>query len=112
MRSVTCHHIKATHQPPNAGGPEAPTGSAPEALRGGGRRPAACRAVECIALLRVEYWGRRGRALAPTFLVRPQSVYTAAQRGRAAPEEGVSGWLQQSDKNGNVPPYNAGQACD
>ena len=59
-------------------------GVSPAALRGGGRRPALCRAREGIAYLWIEAWGHSGRQLAALLGVRPQSVYAAARRGREA----------------------------
>ncbi len=56
----------------------------PEALQGGGRHRAVCRAREGIAYLWIEVLGRSGRPLAAALAVRPQSVYRAAQRGREA----------------------------
>jgi putative transposase len=62
-------------------------GVLPEALAGGSRRPAACRAREGIVYLWVEVYGRSGRQLAPWLGVSTQSVYKAGGRGRSAPQE-------------------------
>ena len=56
---------------------------APEAVAGGGRRPALSRAREGIAYLWIEGLGRPGRPVAAALGVRPQSLYAAAARGRA-----------------------------
>jgi REP element-mobilizing transposase RayT len=57
------------------------TGLAPEALRGGGRRPALSRSREGLSYLWVEVLGRSGRQLAEALGIRPESVYKAARRG-------------------------------
>ncbi len=59
-------------------------GLAPEALVGGGRARALSRARAGIAYLCTGALGRPGRPLAEGLGVRPQSVYAAAARGRAA----------------------------
>ncbi len=64
----------------------AAVGIDPEALRGGGRRPALSRAREGVAYLWIEVLGRPGRPLAPVLGVRPESVYKAARRGQAEAE--------------------------
>ena len=65
----------------------ATVGVAPAAVAEGGRRTAFSRAREGIAYLWIEGLGRPGRALAAALGVRPQSVYAAAARGRAARAE-------------------------
>lgn len=57
----------------------------PEALRGGGRRPAVAEARAGIAYLWVGVLGQSGRALAQVLGVQPAAVYKAARRGEAAP---------------------------
>ena len=59
-------------------------GIAPETLTPGGRRRAVTRARAGIAYLWVERLGHPGRPLAPVLGVRPQAVYQAVARGRAA----------------------------
>ena len=59
-------------------------GVSPEALRGGGRRPALSQARQGTAYLWVERLGRPGRPLAPLLGIRPAALYQAARRGRAA----------------------------
>lgn len=56
----------------------------PESLSGGSRARALSRAREGIAYLWTAVLGRPGRPLAAPLGVRPQSIYTAATRGRAA----------------------------
>jgi REP element-mobilizing transposase RayT len=62
----------------------AAVGVAPASLTGGGRAPALSRAREGIAYLWTAVLGRPGRALAAALGARPQSIYAAAARGRAA----------------------------
>ena len=62
-------------------------GVGPAALAGGGRSPRLVRAREGLAYCWIEGLGRPGRPLATVLSVRPQSVYRAAQRGRAAQAE-------------------------
>jgi putative transposase len=59
-------------------------GVPPAALAGGSRAARPTRAREGIAYCWIEGLGRPGRPLAPVLGIRPQSVYRAAQRGRAA----------------------------
>ncbi len=65
----------------------AAVGVAPGAVAGGGRRPALSRAREGIAYLWIEGLGRPGRPVAAALGVRPQSIYAAVARGRAARAE-------------------------
>jgi len=66
-----------------------------DALPGGGRKPAVCRARQGIAYLWIEAWGRSGHALAVRLGVRPQSLYAAAVRGREDEKE----WKRASGVN-------------
>jgi hypothetical protein len=59
-------------------------GCSPAHLAAGNRRPAATRARQGIAYLWTEVFGHPGRPLATLLGVRPQAVYQAAMRGRAA----------------------------
>ena len=59
-------------------------GVTPQAVAGGGRRPALSRAREGIAYLWIEGLGRPGRPLVAALGVCPQSIYAAAARGRVA----------------------------
>ena len=56
-------------------------------LAAGTRRGAATRARDGIAYLWVAVLGHAGRPLAPVLGVRPQAVYQAVARGRAARKE-------------------------
>ncbi len=62
-------------------------GLPPTHLAAGTRRPAASRARAGIAYLWIEGLGHPGRPLAARLGVRPQAVYQAAARGRAAAGE-------------------------
>jgi len=59
-------------------------GVTPEALKGGGRRPAVSRARDGLAYLWVEVLGRSGHQLARELRIRARSVYRAALRGQTA----------------------------
>ena len=73
---------------------------------GGGRRRTVCRAREGIAYLWIEAWGRSGRPLAPAFGVHPQSVYAAAQRGRASRAQWArDARRRDTDETGNAPNF-------
>ena len=63
------------------------TGTTPDELAGGSRRPAVTHAREGIAHLWVGALGRSGRRLAPVLGVAPHSVYRAAARGAARAAE-------------------------
>jgi REP element-mobilizing transposase RayT len=65
----------------------AAVGVAPDSLAGGGRAAGLSRAREGIAYLWTAVLGRPGRPLAPALGVRPQAIYAAAARGRAAREQ-------------------------